>query len=37
MLINKKILQLSEMIRVWNICEDGEDDILFFSIKLLLT
>lgn len=36
MLINKKILQLSEIIRVWNICEDG-DDILFFNIKLLLT
>lgn len=33
----KKILQLSEMKRVWNICEDGEDDIWFFNIKLLLT
>lgn len=34
--MNKKILQLSEMIRVWNICGDG-DDILFFNIKSLLT
>lgn len=35
--MNKKILQLSEMIRVWNICGDGEDDIFFFNIKSLLT